>query len=64
MRGIANYYAIANGAKEGLKKLMYIAESSFLATLADKHNSTISQIASKLRQGRDLCVTTTTRDGK
>ena len=64
MRGIANYYALANEAKGGLKKLMYIAESSFLATLANKHNSTISQIASKLRQGNDLVVTTNTKEGK
>src|SRR5207244_6913631 len=54
MRGIANYYALANEAKGGLKKLMYIAERSFLATLANKHDSSTTQIASKLRQGRDL----------
>ena len=33
MRGIANYYALANEAKRGLYKLMYLAKSSFLATL-------------------------------
>jgi RNA-directed DNA polymerase len=64
MRGIANYYALANNAKGALRKLMYIAESSFLATLANKHKRSMSQIASKLRQGRDLCVTTFTKEGK
>ena len=54
MRGLANYYALANGAKRGLQKLMYLAESSFLATLAWKHKTSVSQISSKFRQGRDL----------
>jgi RNA-directed DNA polymerase len=64
MRGIANYYALASHAKTSLHKLMFIAESSFLATLADKHNSSISKTLSKLRQGRDLWVTTRTKEGK
>ena len=64
MRGIANYYALANNAKRDLHKLMFLAESSFLATLANKHDMSIGKIASKLRQGRDLCVTTHTKEGK
>src|SRR2546428_11334396 len=60
MRGIANYYALASGAKQGLNKLMYLAESSFLKTLANKHDTTASKIASKLRQGNDFIVTTYT----
>jgi Type II intron maturase len=64
MRGIANYYAMANEAKGGLKKLMYIAESSFLATLANKHNSSTTKVASKLRHGRDFMITTDTKEGK
>jgi RNA-directed DNA polymerase len=63
MRGIANYYALASGAKQGLNKLMYLAESSFLQTLANKHNTTASKIASRLRQGKDLVVTTSTKEG-
>jgi RNA-directed DNA polymerase len=64
MRGIANYYALAKNAKRSLTKLMFLAQSSFLATLANKHNRSISQTTSKLRQGRDLCVTTYTKEGK
>jgi Type II intron maturase len=64
MRGIANYYALASGAKQGLSKLMYLAESSFLKTLASKHDTTARKIASKLRQGNDLIVTTHTKEGK
>ena len=64
IRGLANYYALANGAKRGLKRLVYIAETSFLATLAQKHDSSISKEASRLRQGRDFVVTTNTKEGK
>ena len=58
MRGIANYYALANEAKTGLDKLMYLAKSSFLATLAWKHQSSMSQENSRLRQGKDITVVT------
>jgi group II intron reverse transcriptase/maturase len=64
MRGIANYYALANNAKGSLKKLMYLAQKSFLATLANKHNSSMSKMASKFRQGRDIGVTVKAKGGK
>jgi group II intron reverse transcriptase/maturase len=64
MRGIANYYALANNAKRGLQKAIFLAESSFLATLANKHNSSIEKEATRLRQGRDLCITIQTKGGK
>ena len=64
MRGIANYYALANGAKKGLDKLIYMARSSFLATLANKHDSTISKELAKYRQGRDIIASIKTKEGK
>jgi RNA-directed DNA polymerase len=64
IRGLANYYALANGAKRGLKRLTFLAGASFLATLARKHNSSISKEASRLRQGRDLTILTNTKEGK
>jgi hypothetical protein len=64
MRGLANYYALANGAKTGLSKLMYLAKSSFLATLARKHHSSISQENSRLRQGKDHTALVNTKEGK
>jgi|RhiMetdeSRZDD1v2_1073273.scaffolds.fasta_scaffold183259_1 group II intron reverse transcriptase/maturase len=64
MRGLANYYALANEAKSGLNKLMYLAKSSFLATLAWKHNSSISKENARLRQGKDLTVHVSTKEGK
>ncbi len=64
MRGLANYYALANGAKTGLQKLMDLAKGSFLATLARKHQSSISKENSRLRQGKDITVLTKTKEGK
>src|SRR5262249_2896219 len=64
MRGLANYYGLANGAKTGLHKLMYMAQSSFLATLARKHQSSISKENARLRQGKDLVVLGNTKEGK
>jgi len=64
MRGIANYYALANGAKQGLNKLMYMARSSFLATLACKHDSSIGKELTKHRHGSNICVTINTKEGK
>jgi hypothetical protein len=64
MRGIANYYALANGAKTGLTKLMYLAKSSFLATLAKKHQSSISKENARLRRGKDITIYVKTKEGK
>jgi group II intron reverse transcriptase/maturase len=64
MRGLANYYGLANEAKTGLQKLMYLAKSSFLATRAWKNQSSISKENSRLRQGKDLTVLVKTKEGK
>lgn len=64
MRGLAKYYVLANEAKTGLSKLVYLAKSSFLATLAWKHQSSISKENSRLRHGKDITVLTNTKEGK
>ena len=64
MRGLAHYYALANAAKTGLSKLMYLAKSSFLATIAKKHKSSMSTENSRLRQGKDIVILTNTKEGK
>ena len=64
MRGIAHYYALASEAKTGLDKLMSLAKSSFLATLARKHQSSLSKENAKHRQGRDITVLINTKEGK
>jgi len=56
LRGLANYYALANGVKKGLNRLMYLAKFSFLKTLANKHKMSTSQIYSQYRQGEDIQV--------
>jgi RNA-directed DNA polymerase len=64
MRGLANYYGLANEAKGGLHKLMHLAKSSFLATLAWKNQSSISKENARLRQGKDLTVLVKTKEGR
>jgi Type II intron maturase len=64
MRGIAHYYGLANEAKTGLSKLLYLAKSSLLATLAWKHQSSISKENARLRQGKDLTILVNTKEGK
>jgi RNA-directed DNA polymerase len=58
MRGIANYYALATNAKTVLGRLMFMAKTSFLATLANKHRSTISKTYARLRIGTDVQIST------
>lgn len=50
LRGLVNYYSLAQAYKTAVDKLVSLATSSCLATLAQKHKSTTAQIAKKLRQ--------------
>jgi hypothetical protein len=43
---------------------MQLAKGSFLATMAQKHRSSISKEDSKLRQGKDIVILTKTKEGK
>lgn len=56
LRGFANYYALACDVKRKLNKAEYLAFGSFLRTLANKHKSTTTRIARRLRQGQDFYV--------
>jgi RNA-directed DNA polymerase len=49
IRGLANYYCLAQGYKQSIHKLIGIAGLSLFATLANKHHSTISKIMSQMR---------------
>lgn len=65
LRGFSNYYKIANNYHH-LSKLFYIAEGSFLKTLANKRQSTVAKVANSLRtheQG-ELCLITKDNKGK
>lgn len=57
LRGFANYYALAHDVKRKLNKAEYLAFGSFLRTLANKHKSTTTRIARRLRKGQDFYVT-------
>jgi len=49
MRGFANYYALAQGYKTSLSKLIGLAQLSLFATLSHKHKSTIAKIAKRMK---------------
>ena len=54
LRGIANYYALANDVKAKLGHLFYIGTTSLVYTLANKHKKKATGIYAWLRQGTDL----------
>jgi len=54
LRGLANYYSLADDAKEKLSPLAWMWTGSFLKTLAAKHKTTVAKISQRLRQGNDL----------
>jgi RNA-directed DNA polymerase len=49
MRGIVNYYSLAQRYKKSLGKLIGLAQWSLFATLAHKHHSSIGKIARQMR---------------
>lgn len=62
LRGILNYYHLASNYNK-LSYLAYLMEYSCLATLAGKHNSSISKIKTKYRQGKDWVIKYKTAKG-
>ncbi|WP_459499268.1 reverse transcriptase/maturase family protein [Bacillus sp. C1] len=57
LRGIANYYKLANNYHH-LDKLFYLAESSFIKTIANKRRSTSMKVATSMRTHKQgvLCL--------
>jgi group II intron reverse transcriptase/maturase len=57
LRGIANYYKLTNNYHH-LDKLFYLAESSFIKTIANKRRSTSMKVASSMRTHKQgvLCL--------
>ena len=49
LRGFANYYALALNAKREMNKLAYLCWGSLLKTLANKHKSSVSKTAKRLK---------------
>jgi group II intron reverse transcriptase/maturase len=54
LRGVANYYSLAEDVKEKLSPLAWMWTGSLLKTLAAKHKTTVRKISQRLRQGNDL----------
>lgn len=57
LRGIANYYKLANNYHH-LDRLFYLAESSFIKTIANKRRSTSMKVATSMRTHKQgvLCL--------
>jgi Type II intron maturase len=56
MRGLANYYRLANCAKHSLRKLHLLWQTSLLKTLSFKLRRSVSQVAHHLKIGGRLTV--------
>jgi RNA-directed DNA polymerase len=56
MRGLANYYRLANCAKYSLRKLHLLWQTSLLKTLSFKLRRSVNQVAHHLRIGGRLAV--------
>jgi RNA-directed DNA polymerase len=56
MRGLANYYRLANCAKHSLRKLHLLWQTSLLKTLSFKLRRSVNQVAHHLRIGGRLAV--------
>jgi group II intron reverse transcriptase/maturase len=61
LRGLANYYAIADGVKSSLDPLELVMFRSLLATIADMRRTTVPRALRKLKMGADYGVTTVVR---
>src|SRR5579863_879059 len=56
MRGLANYYRLANCAKYSLRKLHFLWQTSLLKTLSFKLRRSVNQVAYQLRIGGRLAI--------
>ena len=54
MRGLANYYRLANHVKHSLRKLHFLWQTSLLKTLSCKLRLSVRQVARRLKQGNRL----------
>ena len=54
LRGLANYYSLADDMKSKLGKLLYLATYSLTKTLASKHKTKQTTILKRLKQGNEL----------
>jgi Type II intron maturase len=53
LRGFANHYSLATDVKQVLNRLEYLWKGSLGKTLANKHKTSLGNIAEQLKHGRD-----------
>ena len=63
MRGLANYYQLANCAKYSLRKLHFLWQASLLKTLSFKLRRSVNQVAHHLKIGVDSPSALKPKDG-
>jgi len=51
IRGFLGYYALADNLTSVLSSILWLTTTSFLKTLAAKHQSTVAKVARKLKRG-------------
>jgi group II intron reverse transcriptase/maturase len=56
LRGIANYYALADDIKTKFNKAFWIAQTSFLRTLANKYQTSVNKIVKRLKKNNHFVI--------
>jgi group II intron reverse transcriptase/maturase len=62
IRGFLGYYALSDNLTSMASKILWLTTASFLRTLADKHRSSLTQEAARLKRGPNRYVVTFTED--
>lgn len=63
LRGLYNYYALAENVSQKMWQLRYVMEYSCLKTLANKYKSSVAKMKTKFRQGKHWGVKYKTKQG-
>ncbi|MFJ8530112.1 group II intron reverse transcriptase/maturase [Bacillus sp. NPDC094106] len=64
LRGLYNYYSLAENVSKKMWQLRYVMEYSCLKTLANKYKSSVSKMKTKYRQGKYWGVKYETKQGE
>lgn len=64
LRGLYNYYALAENVSQKMWQLRYVMEYSCLKTLANKYKSSVAKMKVKFKQGKYWGVKYQTKQGE
>ena len=64
MRGIAEYYKLADNYSKAIGRLYFLGKGSFLKSIAAKHQTTVHKISSLLDRGGYTAVRVRRKDGE